>query len=101
MAKNIWKSNCPLCDRLAGKIEPPGGNILENDFWLVEHSFTPVCMPGLLIAVLKRHCENPAELTPKEVASYYQAITSLSHALKAVFPAKSFRIEPLPDGIAH
>lgn len=101
MLTNSGKIQCLLCDRLAGKIDPPGGLILENEYWLIEHAFTPVCLPGLLNAVLKRHCEDPVDLTPAEVASYRSAVAALTQAMKKVFPAKTFQVETLPDGLAH
>ncbi len=101
MIPNSEKIHCTLCDRLAGKIDPPGGLILENEHWLIEHTFTPICLPGLLTALLKRHCTDLAELSQVEVASYRGAIAALTQAMQKVFPSKTFRIETLPDGLAH
>jgi hypothetical protein len=28
--------SCLACDVLAGRIEPPGGTIYEDEFWVVE-----------------------------------------------------------------
>jgi diadenosine tetraphosphate (Ap4A) HIT family hydrolase len=58
--------DCLSCNLLTGKLKAPGGVIYEDNYWIVEHSISPVLLRGYLIIKLKRHCEHLAELTPEE-----------------------------------
>jgi diadenosine tetraphosphate (Ap4A) HIT family hydrolase len=80
---------CLACDVLAGKVKAPGGAIYEDNYWVVEHSLSPVLLPGYLIIKLKRHCEHLAELTPEEAIALGKIIQSTCLALSQVVqPAK-------------
>lgn len=57
---------CLACSTIAGKLQAPGGVIYQDNYWVVEHSLSPVLVRGYLIIKLKRHCEHLAELTPEE-----------------------------------
>ncbi|MCX7594519.1 MAG: hypothetical protein N2235_12290 [Fischerella sp.] len=60
----MLKEECLACSVLAGKLQAPGDTIYEDDYWIVEHSLSPVLVSNYLIIKLKRHCEHLAELTP-------------------------------------
>jgi diadenosine tetraphosphate (Ap4A) HIT family hydrolase len=60
--------SCLACDVLAGRIEPPGGTIYEDETWVVDHSISPVALRGWLIVKPRRHVENFGDLTDAEAA---------------------------------
>jgi diadenosine tetraphosphate (Ap4A) HIT family hydrolase len=85
----VLVDGCLACNVLTGKIKAPGGTIYEDDYWIVEHSLSPVLLPGYLIIKLKRHCENLAELTPEEAIALGPIIQNTCLALSRVLkPAK-------------
>ncbi len=80
---------CLACNVLAGKVKAPGGVIYADNYWVVEHSLSPVLLPGYLIIKLKRHCEHLAELTPEEAIALGTIIQNTCLALSLVVkPAK-------------
>ena len=60
---------CLACSTLTGKLQAPGGVIYQDNYWVVEHSLSPVLLRGYLIIKLKRHCEHLAELTYNFICS--------------------------------
>jgi diadenosine tetraphosphate (Ap4A) HIT family hydrolase len=56
---------CLACDLAEGRLELPGGVILETDSWLVEHCVGPLGV-GTLIAKPKRHIVYVSELDESE-----------------------------------
>lgn len=82
-------AECLACDGLRGKLKPPGGIIYQNDYWIVEHSLSPVILRGYLIIKLKRHCEHLADLTAEEAMALGAVIQQTCLALSSVIkPAK-------------
>ncbi|MBD2451277.1 HIT family protein [Nostoc sp. FACHB-152] len=80
---------CLPCDVLKGKLNAPGGIIYQDDYWIVEHSLSPVLLRGYLIIKLKRHCEHLADLTPEEAISLGAVMQNTCLALSLVIkPAK-------------
>ena len=41
--------DCLSCDIISGKINPPGGIIYSDDYWMVDHSVSPIRLAGFLI----------------------------------------------------
>jgi len=84
---------CISCDVISGNIEPPGGIISEDRYWVVNHSVaSPVIqMRGFLIIQLKRHCEHLADLTLEEIAAFGPILRNTCIALSRVLrPAKIY-----------
>ncbi|MEH2420296.1 MAG: HIT family protein [Nostoc sp.] len=80
---------CLGCSVLAGKVQAPGGVIYEDNYWVLEHTLSPVLLPGYLIIKLKRHCEYLAELTSEEANALGRIIQTTCSALSQVVkPAK-------------
>ncbi|MBD2167951.1 HIT family protein [Calothrix membranacea FACHB-236] len=80
---------CLACHVLSGKIKAPGGAIYEDNYWIVEHSLSPVLLSGYLIIKLKRHCENLADLTLEEANALGPIIQKTCLALSRLMkPAK-------------
>ena len=73
---------CLACKANSGvKRISPGRQIMDSEYWLVEHAY-PSALEGWLVIVLKRHCENMHELTDAEFADLGQVqakIISMVH----------------------
>ena len=82
---------CMACDVLRGKLKAPGGTIYEDSYWVVDHSVSPILLPGFLIVKLKRHCENLSELTGDEMAALAVTLKLTCTALEKVLrPARTY-----------
>jgi diadenosine tetraphosphate (Ap4A) HIT family hydrolase len=72
------------CDIVDGVLAVPGGVILEEDSWLVDHSVSPVMLAGFLIAKPTRHVEHIAHLTDGEAPAMGRVLRKASDALMRV-----------------
>lgn len=60
---------CLSCDTVAGRFHPPGGIVYNGSHWIVALRKDPVRQPCLPYIILKRHCEDVAELNAEEAAT--------------------------------
>jgi diadenosine tetraphosphate (Ap4A) HIT family hydrolase len=72
---------CLACDLTAGRQPLPGGVILEEDGWLIEHCIGPLGV-GTLIVKPRRHVLRFVELTPAEYASFGRVAWLATAALR-------------------
>lgn len=80
---------CISCATVSGSFVPPGGVVFEDQYWIVVLRANPVRFPCLPLLILKRHCEDMAELIGDESASLGQLMQLTSQVLnKALQPAK-------------
>lgn len=80
---------CISCATVSGSFVPPGGVVFENQYWVVALRANPIRFPCLPLLILKRHCEDMAELSKDESASLGQLIQLTSQVLnKTLHPAK-------------
>ena len=92
---------CLACDVLAGKVTPPGGVIYDDQYWRVDHSTSPVVLPGFLIIKPRRHVEHIALLTAEEMAAFGPLLRNTSRALAHVLhPAKIYATS-FGESVAH
>ena len=81
--------SCISCATVSGSFLPPGGIVFESSKWMVVLRPDPVRFPCLPLIILKRHCEDMADLDQEESSSLGQLMPltakALSHALQ---PAK-------------
>lgn len=80
--------SCLACDVLAGRIEPPGGTIYEEEGWVVDHSISPVALTGWLIVKPRRHVENIGDLTEDEAARFGPISRSAAAAVQKALGAE-------------
>jgi hypothetical protein len=38
------EKNCLACDIITGKVIPPGGTIYRDNYWMVDHSVSPILL---------------------------------------------------------
>jgi diadenosine tetraphosphate (Ap4A) HIT family hydrolase len=59
--------SCLACDLTAGRVEAPGGLILDTGLWIVDHCVGPLGV-GTLVVKPRRHVVHVGELAPDEAA---------------------------------
>ena len=69
---------CIACRLHRGELSAPGGTIVRDHLWVLEHIVEPIPMVGWLVLKPVRHVESFAELTPEE-ASSFGPLTHASH----------------------
>jgi len=89
------------CDVLAGRLKAPGGVIYEDEYWMVDHSVSPVMLRGFLIIKLKRHCEHLAELTPEEAAAFGPIMRNTCLAISQVFKPVKVYVCSFGEAVKH
>ena len=83
------KDSCISCATVSGSFLPPGGVVFEDSTWMVVLRANPVRFPCLPLIILKRHCEDMAELDHEESSSLGRLIQLTSRALsRALQPVK-------------
>ncbi|MGA3214312.1 MAG: HIT domain-containing protein [Acidimicrobiales bacterium] len=84
---NAAPKPCLVCQELAGDVEVPGGNLLDEEQVIVFHvpplSEETVYL-GHLLVTPRRHCPDFAELDRSGTAAVGVAIATCAAALKAV-----------------
>jgi diadenosine tetraphosphate (Ap4A) HIT family hydrolase len=93
--------NCLGCKTLTGRINPPGGVIYEDDWWLVDHILPPIFIPGSVVLKLKRHCEHLAALNRSEASSLGPNIQSVSQVVQQVTHAEKIHVASYGEGVKH
>lgn len=94
-------TRCLSCQILTGEREAPGGLIYENTFWIVASKISPVFFPGNLFLILKRHCEQLADLTPEETASLGPTIQKVCAALTSVLHPVKIYVASYGEDVKH
>lgn len=92
---------CLACDVLAGKVTPPGGVIYDDRFWRVDHSTSPVVLPGFLILKPRRHVEHIALLTAEEMAAFGPLLRNTCRALAHVLHPAKIYASSFGEAVSH
>jgi diadenosine tetraphosphate (Ap4A) HIT family hydrolase len=92
---------CMACDVLEGRLEAPGGTILRERGWILDHSLSPCLLRGWLILNPERHVEQVAELTPEESASLGPLIQRASRALMVALGAERVYVVSMGEVVHH
>ena len=96
----MFQENCLACDIITGKKKAPGGIIYENEYWMVDHS-VPALIPGFLIIKPKRHCEQIAQLSEKEMASFGPIVHRTCQALSQVVNPEKVYVASFGEYVKH
>jgi diadenosine tetraphosphate (Ap4A) HIT family hydrolase len=83
----VLTPDCISCNTITGEIDPPGGIIYENEYWIMFLRSKPLLVPGEGFIVLKRHAEILNELTAAE-------LTSLGPTMQLTFETVSNVLKP-------
>lgn len=92
---------CLACDVLAGKVTPPGGVIYDDQHWRVDHSTSPVLLPGFLIIKPRRHVEHIALLTAEEMAAFGPLLRNTCRALAHVLHPAKIYVSSFGEAVSH
>lgn len=95
------QEGCTACDVLAGRLAAPGGTIYEDEYWMLDHSVSPVLLRGFLILKPKRHVEQIADLTPAEMAAFGPLLGHACRALQAVTGAEKVYVASFGEAVRH
>jgi diadenosine tetraphosphate (Ap4A) HIT family hydrolase len=92
---------CLACDVLAGKVTPPGGVIYDDQYWRVDHSTSPVVLPGFLILKPRRHVEHIALLTAEEMGAFGPLLRNTCRALAHVLHPAKIYVTSFGESVSH
>lgn len=101
MASETGTLGCIACAANEGRLRAPGGQIFEDDHWILEHSLSPVLLRGWLILKPKRHVEHIAELSAAECAALGILLARASAALKTALDAQRVYVCSFGESINH
>ena|SRR5438093_7400742 len=99
--RGIGVVGCIACDATDGRLQPPGGVIFADEHWVLEHSLSPVLLPGWLILKPRRHVEHIAELTTAESATLGHLLVRASAAVKAALNAERVYVCSFGESVNH
>lgn len=93
--------DCISCRTLSGAFRPPGGILYENDCWAFFLGSRPRLVAGQGFLVLKRHCENVADLTSAEQATLGSSMTRITAAFAPVLQPVKVHFGLYGEGVKH
>ena len=97
----VQANPCVSCRTLSGEIQPPGGIIYNSEHWVVFLRSRPLLAPGQGFIVLKRHCEEIAELTDEEAATLGEVIRRVSAAYVEVLAPERVHFGLYAEEVRH
>jgi diadenosine tetraphosphate (Ap4A) HIT family hydrolase len=81
--------NCLICHTLHDNPPPLGGVVYESRYWAFYLRAQPLLVAGQGFVVLKRHCEDLADLTDDEAQDLGVMMRRVTHALnQTIVPAR-------------
>jgi diadenosine tetraphosphate (Ap4A) HIT family hydrolase len=86
---------------LAGKIEPPGGVVGENEHWIFFCGSRPLLVAGQGYIILRRHCEHLEEITPQEAATLGPMMRQVAQAVKSVLQPVKVHFGLYAESVKH
>lgn len=92
---------CLACDVTARRVVPPGGTILDEGGWLLEHAISPAPLKGWLILKPKRHVEHLAALNPDEAQALGPLIERVSSAMMNVLEPERVYLCSFGEVVRH
>lgn len=92
---------CVSCRTVAGVVRPPGGIVYDSAHWIVFLRTRPLLIPGQGFIVLKRHCEDVAELTPEEAAALGVVMQRVAAAYAGTLAPERVHFGLYGEGVRH
>ena len=96
----VTESDCLACSVNAGAIGPPGGAILSDELWQVDHELTPL-LRGYLILKPRRHVHELADLTDSEAAALGPILRRLHRAMRKVLDPERIYTASFAETVHH
>ncbi len=95
-------SDCPYCPLTADDAAaPPGGWVLRDEDWLVQHGPAGASFAGTLKIISRRHYVDFAEQSPLEAASFGRLLQRLDTAVREVTGAERVHLVSTRDRVQH
>ncbi len=95
------QNTCVSCRTLQGDIQPPGGILYQNEYWAFFLGSTPPLVAGQGFIVLKRHCENVAELNQAEQETLGVTIAKIAQAMSVVLQPEKVHFGLYGESVKH
>ena len=94
--------SCFICDKHAGNtVQPPGGYIYEDEYWMVCHFPAEQSVIGQLVIESKRHFLDFSDMTDEETKSYGSLVKKIYSHIKQVTGAERIYSLVTIDGVPH
>ncbi len=93
--------NCISCATVAGSFMPPGGIVFEDAKWIVALRANPVSVACLPLIILKRHCEDIANLEPEESVSLGSIMQLTARILNEVLKPEKVHFGIYAEQVKH
>ncbi len=92
---------CISCATVAGSYVPPGGIVFESEKWIVALRSNPVSFACLPLIILRRHCEDIADLDSEESASLGFTMRLTARALNEVLQPEKVHFGIYAEQVKH
>ena len=86
---------------LEGRIEAPGGTIVDDGSWHVDHAIEPPFARGWLIVKPHRHVESVADLSAGESVALGPLLRRLAGAMEQAFGAERVYVCLFGETVRH
>lgn len=86
---------------LEGRVEAPGGTILDDGYWHVDHAIEPPFARGWLIVKPHRHVESLGELSPAEAVALGPLLRRLTRAVERALNAERVYVCTFGEMVRH
>jgi diadenosine tetraphosphate (Ap4A) HIT family hydrolase len=93
--------SCISCATVSGSILPPGGVVFETSNWIVVLRANPIRVPCLPLIILKRHCEQIADLNGEESSSLGRLLTLTAQVLTDVLQPARVHFGIYAESVKH
>jgi histidine triad (HIT) family protein len=101
----VSEADCLICRELSGRVELPGGPLIDEElvfgFHLPPITDYPRQLLGQLMVVPRRHAPGWADLTDAEAAATGTAIARLARALRATVDPERIYSAVIGHHVAH
>jgi diadenosine tetraphosphate (Ap4A) HIT family hydrolase len=92
---------CISCQTVAGDYQPPGGILYKDNWWVLFLNARPSLIAGQGFIVLKRHCENVADLSRTEQESLGVMMAATADAMTRTLHAEKVHFGLYGEGVKH
>jgi diadenosine tetraphosphate (Ap4A) HIT family hydrolase len=94
-------STCVSCRTVAGEITPPGGLVHNTPEWVMFLRSRPLLVRGQGFIVLRRHCEDVAQLTEHEAGALGVLLRATARAYTEVLAPERVHFGLYGEGVRH
>jgi diadenosine tetraphosphate (Ap4A) HIT family hydrolase len=100
MAQQLEPGECFSCDVNAGRLQPPGGTIYDDAYWIADHAI-PLLVRGHVVLKPKRHVHYFADLQPAEADTFGAAAKALLTAMQRALGPERIYICSFAETVHH